>query len=89
MAYERMYLEALGENGDRAVAYDGEAYEKVRTEEQEEDDYITNPAEVEEGALQCRCGSKRTVSVTLQTSSGDESTAVWAQCTECKRKWRA
>ena len=48
-----------------------------------------SPAEVEEGVLECKCGSKRTISFTLQTRSGDEGTSVWARCVECGNKWQA
>lgn len=74
----------------RNLGFDGDAYEKQRIEQKEEDDFLTSPAEVEEGVHTCdKCGSKRTVSYTLQTRGGDESTSVWAQCVECGQKWRA
>ena len=65
------------------------AFEKFRISQQEQDDFVTSPAEVEEGVLECKCGSKRTISFTLQTRSGDEGTSVWARCVECGNKWQA
>ena len=73
-----------------SIGFNGTAFKQQREKQIEEDEFITNPAEVEEGVHECeRCGSKRTVSFTLQTQSGDEATAVWAQCVECKKKWES
>ena len=62
---------------------------KLRLNQEEEDEFMANPAEVEEGVLQCSCGSWRTWSYTLQTCSGDEATSVWAICVACGNKWKA
>ena len=72
-----------------SVGFNGHVFKEQREKQMEEDEFITNPAEVEEGVHECECGSKKTISFSLQTSAGDESTAVWAQCVECSRKWRA
>jgi hypothetical protein len=54
----------------------------------EEDDFIENPFQVEEGVLECyKCGSKRTISYTKQTRSADEPASVIATCINCKNKW--
>ena len=72
------------------IGLEGFPFRKQRRAQKEEDDFIANPAEVVEGVLECNnCGSKRTVSFSLQTQSGDEGTAVWARCVECKATWRA
>ena len=72
------------------IGFRGPAFESQRLKQEEEDEFITNPAEVEEGVHECdRCGSKRTMSYTRQINAGDESTAVWAQCVQCGKKWRA
>lgn len=64
-------------------------YSHYKNLEYEQDEFLNNPIEVEEGVLQCsKCGSKRTISFTRQTRSSDESTSVFAQCVECKQKWR-
>ena len=73
----------------RELGFQGRGFERQRQEQKEEDDFITNPAEVEEGVHECDCGSKRTLSFTLQTRGGDEATSVWAQCVECGKRWRA
>ncbi len=64
-------------------------FEEVETLQREQDEFVTMPAEVEEGVLECKCGSKKTISFTLQTRSGDEATSVWARCVSCGSKWQA
>ena len=55
----------------------------------EQNDFIQNPFEVEEGVFQCKaCGSRRVYSYTKQDRSCDEGTSVYAQCVACKAKWR-
>jgi len=63
----------------------------------EQNDFIQNPFEVEEGVFQCKainpatgkiCGSKRVFSYTKQDRSSDEGASVYAQCVACKTKWR-
>lgn len=63
----------------------------------EQNDFIQNPFEVEEGVFQCKainpttgkvCGSRRVFSYTKQDRSSDEGTSVYAQCVACKTKWR-
>ena len=55
----------------------------------EQNDFIKNPFEVEEGVFQCKqCGSKRVYSYAKQDRSCDEGTSVYAQCVACKAKWR-
>ena len=63
----------------------------------EQNDFIQNPFEVEEGVFQCKaiisttgkvCGSRRVFSYTKQDRSSDEGTSVYAQCFACKTKWR-
>lgn len=55
---------------------------------QEEDNFMTTPFEIEEGVLECKCGSKRTISFQRQTRSADEGSTTFAQCIECGNKWR-
>jgi len=47
-------------------------YDTVKNAIAEEDDFIKNPFEVEEGILTCKCGSKRVYSYTKQCRSSDE-----------------
>ena len=54
---------------------------------EEQNDFIENPFEVEEGVLECKCGSKRVFSYTRQTRSCDEPVTTFAHCMACKSKW--
>lgn len=53
----------------------------------EQDDFIVKPFEVEEGVIECRCGSKRVFSYSKQSRSADEPMSTYAQCMVCKSKW--
>lgn len=54
----------------------------------EQDDYILTPFEVEEGVIDCiACGSKKVISATIQTRAADEPMTTVAHCTKCKTKW--
>ena len=55
----------------------------------EQNDFIENPFEVEEGVHQCRgCGSKRVFSYSKQVRSSDEGTSVFCECVACHIKWK-
>ena len=58
-----------------------------RKEEEEQDEFIVNPFQVEEGIVECRCGSKRVYSYSKPTRSGDEGITSFHQCLKCKSKW--
>jgi DNA-directed RNA polymerase subunit M/transcription elongation factor TFIIS len=58
---------------------------KLRIKEQ--DDFLLNPFEVEEGVLECKCGSKRVFSYSKQVRSSDETMSTFASCNECSRQW--
>lgn len=63
-------------------------YQDLLQKQKEEDDFINNPYQVVEGVLTCgKCGSKRTISFNKQNRSGDEPTAVFAKCVNCKASW--
>ena len=63
-------------------------FDKLRKAQQEQDDYISHPPEVEEGVVEChRCGSRRVFSVSIQTRAPDEPMSTKAHCIECKNKW--
>lgn len=56
--------------------------------QQEQDDFIVNPFEVEEGVLTCpKCSKSRTFSYSKQTRSADEPMTTFATCMNCKHKW--
>lgn len=53
----------------------------------EHDDFIENPFEVEEGVIECNCGSSRVYSYSKQCRGSDEPMTTFAQCMQCKNKW--
>lgn len=54
----------------------------------EQDDFIEHPFQVEEGVLECKCGSKKVFSFSKQTRSADEPMTTYAECVSCNRKWQ-
>jgi DNA-directed RNA polymerase subunit M/transcription elongation factor TFIIS len=61
--------------------------ETVSLRLEEQDGYLEHPFDVEEGAEQCRCGSKRVYSYSIQRRGSDEPPTTYAQCSECKNRW--
>ena len=57
------------------------------TDEIDQDNFIKNPFEIEEGVLECNCGSKKVFSYQKQSRSADEPMSTYATCTVCKAKW--
>jgi len=55
----------------------------------EQNEFIENPFEVEEGVHTCRkCGSRRVFSYNRQVRGGDEGTGVFCECAACHCKWQ-
>jgi DNA-directed RNA polymerase subunit M/transcription elongation factor TFIIS len=55
--------------------------------ELEQDNFLIKPFEIEEGVLQCHCGSKKVFSYSKQSRSADEPMSTYATCMICKKKW--
>jgi DNA-directed RNA polymerase subunit M/transcription elongation factor TFIIS len=55
---------------------------------EEQDDFIEHPFQVEEGVLECKCGSRKVFSFSKQTRSADEPMTTYAECVSCNRKWQ-
>ena len=54
----------------------------------EQNGFIENPFEVEEGVHTCqKCNSKRVFSYNKQCRGGDEGTSVFCECVACHCKW--
>lgn len=62
-------------------------FKQMKIKMDEQDEFIKNPFEVEEGVLECRCGSKRVFSYSKQCRGADEPMTTFAQCVACKSKW--
>ena len=73
---------------DGKSMWNRQEFEDTKFRQQEQDDFIINPFEVEEGVLTCtKCGNSRTFSYTKQTRSADEPMTTFATCMTCKNKW--
>lgn len=71
------------------MGWNHDSFDEMMSCIQEQNDFIKNPFEVEEGVFQCKvCDSKRVYSYSRQDRSCDEGTSVYAQCVACKTKWR-
>jgi DNA-directed RNA polymerase subunit M/transcription elongation factor TFIIS len=69
------------------IGLQSDYFRDVRNALEEQHSFIENPFEVEEGVLECKCGSRKTISFAKQIRSGDEGTTVFAKCVECGRGW--
>ncbi len=67
--------------------WEHKVYHNIRDRITEQDNFLINPFEVEDGVLECNCGSKRVFSYSKQVRSCDEGTSVFANCMECKASW--
>ena len=73
---------------DMKIGWEHSCFENIKFRQKEQDEFIVNPFQVEEGALECKkCGSKRTFSYSKQVRSCDEPMTTFAQCIACKSKW--
>ena len=71
------------------IFWESDIYSLFKNKQQEKDDFIKNPFEVEEGVNTCmKCGSKKTYSYTKQIRSADEGTTVFCICVMCKNRWK-
>ena len=56
-------------------------------EENEQNNFIITPFQIEEGIAECKCGSKRVFSYQKQSRSCDEPSTSFYECVACKNKW--
>lgn len=82
----RLILKDISRN---RVLWSNTTYEPYLIKKQEEDQFNSQPFEIEEGVMECgKCGSKRTISFQKQTRSADEGATTFAQCVDCGNKWK-
>lgn len=85
----RLLKDILSDIKNNKVMWNHSSYSQMANNIAEQNEFIRNPFEVEEGVFQCKaCGSKRVYSYARQDRSCDEGTSVYAQCVACKAKWR-
>jgi len=70
------------------LGWDQSTFQKYAVQQQEYDQFIVQPPELEEGVIQCKCGSKKTFSFSKQTRRADESATVFVRCVECGNSFR-
>jgi DNA-directed RNA polymerase subunit M/transcription elongation factor TFIIS len=69
-------------------SWNNKLYTNIKHNISEQNDFIENPFEVEEGVIECnKCGSKRVFSYSKQTRGADEPMTTFAQCVSCKSSW--
>ena len=74
---------------EQNLGFDHVIFNDIKHKINENDDFISNPPQVEEGVIECsRCKSKRTISFSKQTRSGDEACTVFVRCAECNHQFR-
>jgi DNA-directed RNA polymerase subunit M/transcription elongation factor TFIIS len=82
----KTYIEDVIKQGK--LGWDHPSFSDVKQSQQEQDDYILNPFEAEEGVVECKkCGSSKVYSLSVQTRAADEPMTTMAQCTICKTRW--
>ena len=69
------------------IGWNHPSYDDERFYLDEQNNFIEKPFEVEEGVLECKCGSKKVFSFTKQTRSADEPMTTFAECFACGKKW--
>lgn len=80
------YIEDVIKQGK--LGWEHASFCNIKQNQQEQDGYILNPFEAEEGVVECKkCGSSKVYSVSVQTRAADEPMTTMAQCTVCKTKW--
>ena len=95
--YKRNLYQALYEGKNIKFGWTHKNFDEITIKIKEQNEFIKNPFEVEEGVFQCKaidpktgkiCGSRRVFSYAKQDRSCDEGTSVYCQCVACKAKWR-
>ena len=77
-------VEAIKNN---RVAWNHSLFDDEKKRLNDQNEFIENPFEVEEGVLECKCGSKKVFSYSKQIRSADEPMTTFATCVICKKQW--
>jgi DNA-directed RNA polymerase subunit M/transcription elongation factor TFIIS len=80
--------DALEQIKNGEIFWNSPGFYSLRNEQKEQDDFLLNPFDVEEGVMTCgKCGSRKTYSYSKQLRSADEPTSTICICVVCKNKW--
>ena len=79
--------ELLTQVKNRKINWDHPFYEDMINDEIEQDNFIMNPFEIQEGVIECKCGSNRVFSFQKQCRGADETATTFAECAACGNKW--
>jgi DNA-directed RNA polymerase subunit M/transcription elongation factor TFIIS len=83
---KKFYLSHVSE---KTVGWNHKTFLNFKKKQENFDTFIQTPLCVQEGVLKCKkCQSRRVFSVSRQVRSGDESTTVFASCSECSFSWQ-
>jgi DNA-directed RNA polymerase subunit M/transcription elongation factor TFIIS len=73
----------------RQFLFDHDVYDDIRTRVKEQEEFLENPTQVEDGVIQCsRCKSYKTFSYAKQTRGSDEGTTIFVRCSQCNHQFR-
>jgi len=72
----------------KKIGWNHSNFEALEQKQKEYDDFLVNPPQVEEGVIECKCGSKKTFSFSKQTRRADESATVFDRCSDCGKTFR-
>jgi len=72
----------------KKLGWDHSSFDLFKQKQREQDDYVLNPFQAEEGVVECKkCGSLKVFSVAMQTRAADEPMTTVSYCTLCKNTW--
>jgi len=73
----------------KKIGWEHSTFESFEKKQEEYDNFLTNPPEVQEGVIEChKCGSKKTFSFSKQTRRADESATVFVRCSNCNNTFK-
>jgi DNA-directed RNA polymerase subunit M/transcription elongation factor TFIIS len=72
----------------KKLGFEHSNFSDMNKRQREQDDYVLNPFQAEEGVVECKkCGSLKVYSVSVLTRAADEPMTTVSFCTICKNKW--
>jgi DNA-directed RNA polymerase subunit M/transcription elongation factor TFIIS len=82
----KMYIKNI--INEKKLGFEHSIFSDMNKRQKEQDDYVLNPFQAEEGVVQCKkCESFKVYSVSVLTRAADEPMTTVSFCTICKNKW--